>query len=43
METTTHRRRAETAAEKRSPFGPRRGLAAPNLFPDTANHRTWEA
>jgi hypothetical protein len=35
METTTHRRRAGTAAEKRSPFRPHRGLAAPDLFLDT--------
>jgi hypothetical protein len=35
METTTHRRRAEIAAEERSPFRPHRGLAAPDLFLDT--------
>jgi hypothetical protein len=35
METTTHRRRAETTAEKQSPFRPHRGLAAPDLFLDT--------
>jgi hypothetical protein len=35
METTTHRRCAETAAEKRSPFVPHRGLAALDLFLDT--------
>jgi hypothetical protein len=35
METTTHRRRAEIAAEKRSPFMLHRGLAAPKLFLDT--------
>jgi hypothetical protein len=35
METTTHHRRAEIVAEKRSPFWPHRGLAAPNLFLDT--------
>jgi hypothetical protein len=33
--TTTHRRRAETAAEKWSLFKPHRGLAAPDLFLDT--------
>jgi hypothetical protein len=32
MKTTTHRRRAEIDAEKRSPFRPHRCLAAPNLF-----------
>jgi hypothetical protein len=35
METTIHHRRAETAAEKWSPFRPHRGLAAPDLFLDT--------
>jgi hypothetical protein len=35
MKATTHRRRAEIAAEERSPFRPRRGLATPNLFLDT--------
>jgi hypothetical protein len=35
MKTTTHRRRAETAAEKRSPFRSHRGLPALNLFLDT--------
>jgi tellurite resistance-related uncharacterized protein len=35
METTTHCRRAEIVAEKRSPFWPRRRLAAPDLFLDT--------
>jgi hypothetical protein len=35
MEATTHRWRAEIAAEKRSPFMPLRFLAAPNLFLDT--------
>jgi hypothetical protein len=35
METTTHRQRAEIAAEKRSPFKPHRGLAAPDRFLDT--------
>jgi hypothetical protein len=43
METMTHRRRAEIAAKKWSPFRPHRGLAAPDLFLDTANRRTWEA
>jgi hypothetical protein len=43
METTTHRRRAEVAAEKRSPFRPRLGLAAPNLFLNTMlDRRTWK-
>jgi hypothetical protein len=32
METMTHHRRAGIAAEKRSPFRPHRGLAAPDLF-----------
>jgi hypothetical protein len=31
----THHQRVETAAEKRSPFRPHRGLAAPDLFLDT--------
>jgi hypothetical protein len=31
----THRQRAEIAVEKRSPFKPHRGLAAPDLFLDT--------
>jgi hypothetical protein len=35
MEATTHRRRAEKAAEERSPFRPHRGLADPDLFLDT--------
>jgi hypothetical protein len=35
METTIHRRQAETAAEKQSLFRPHRGLAAPDLFLDT--------
>jgi hypothetical protein len=35
METTIHHRRAEIVVEKRSPFRPHRGLAAPNLFLDT--------
>jgi hypothetical protein len=35
MKTTTRRRRAETAAEKRSLLRPHRGLAAPGLFLDT--------
>jgi hypothetical protein len=44
METTTHRRRAEIAAEKQSPFRSHRGLAALNLFLDTMlKQRTWEA
>jgi hypothetical protein len=34
METTTHRRRAEIAAEKQNLFRPHRGLAAPDLFLD---------
>jgi hypothetical protein len=43
METTVHRQRAEIAAEKRSPFRPHRGLAAPNLFLDTMlDRRTGE-
>jgi hypothetical protein len=44
METTTHHQRAEIAAEKRSPFRPHRGLAAPDIFLDIMlNQRTWEA
>jgi hypothetical protein len=44
METTTHRLRAEIAAEKRSPFRPHRGLATLDLFLNTMlNQRTWEA
>jgi hypothetical protein len=35
MEATTHRRRAEKAAEERSLFRPHRGLAALDLFLDT--------
>jgi hypothetical protein len=35
MEATTHRWRAERAAEERSPFRPHRGLATPDLFLDT--------
>jgi hypothetical protein len=35
MKATTHHRRAEIAAEERSPFRPHRGLAAPDLFLDT--------
>jgi hypothetical protein len=35
MESTTHHRRAEIAAEEWSPFRPHRGLAAPDLFLDT--------
>jgi hypothetical protein len=35
METTTHRREADIAAEEQSPFKPHRGLAALNLFLDT--------
>jgi hypothetical protein len=35
METTTHRRQAEIAPEKRNPFRAHRGLAAPDLFLDT--------
>jgi hypothetical protein len=35
MEITTHHRRAEIAAEERSPFKPHQGLAAPDLFLDT--------
>jgi hypothetical protein len=35
METMTHRWRAETAAEKQSPFKPHGGLAAPDLFLNT--------
>jgi hypothetical protein len=43
-ETTTHHRQAEITVEKRSPFIPHRGLAAPDLFLDTMlNRRTWEA
>jgi hypothetical protein len=44
METTTHRRRAEIAAEKRSLFKPHRDLAALDLFLDTMlDRRTREA
>jgi hypothetical protein len=32
---TTHRRRVEIAAEKRSPFRPHRGLTTSDLFLDT--------
>jgi hypothetical protein len=40
----TNRRRAEIAAEKRSPFRPHRGLAAPDLFLYTIlDQRTWKA
>jgi hypothetical protein len=43
MKTTTHRQRAEIAAEKRSPFMPHRGLIVPNLFLGIIlNRRTWE-
>jgi hypothetical protein len=35
METTTHYQQSEITAEKRSPFRPHRGLAAPDLFLDT--------
>jgi hypothetical protein len=43
METMTHRRRAEIAAEKQSPFRPHRGLAALDLFLYTMlNRRTRE-
>jgi hypothetical protein len=43
-ETTTHHRRAKIVVEKRSPFRPHRGLAAPDLFLDTMlDRRTWEA
>jgi hypothetical protein len=35
MDTMTHRRRAEIAAEEQSPFRPHQGLAAPDLFLDT--------
>jgi hypothetical protein len=35
MEATTHRRRAEIAAEERILFRSHRGLAAPDLFLDT--------
>jgi hypothetical protein len=35
METMTHGRRVEIAAEERSPFRPHGGLAAPDLFLDT--------
>jgi hypothetical protein len=35
METMTHHRRAEIAAEEQSPFMPHRGLAALDLFLDT--------
>jgi hypothetical protein len=41
IETTTHRRRTEIAAEKWSLFRSYRGLAAPDLFLDTmVNRRT---
>jgi hypothetical protein len=44
METTTHRRRAEIAAKKRSLFKPHRDLAALDLFLDTMlDRRTREA
>jgi hypothetical protein len=36
METIIHRRRAEIVVEKRSPFRPHLGLAASDLFLDTA-------
>jgi hypothetical protein len=43
METTAHRQRVEIVAEKRSPFRPHRGLAAPDLFLDTMlDRRTGE-
>jgi hypothetical protein len=32
MKITTHRQKAEIAAEEQSPFRPHRGLAAPDLF-----------
>jgi hypothetical protein len=32
METMTHHRRAEIAAEEKSSFRPHQGLAAPDLF-----------
>jgi hypothetical protein len=35
METTTHYRQAEIAAEKQSPFKPHRGLVTLDLFLDT--------
>jgi hypothetical protein len=35
IETTIHHQRAKIAAKKRSPFRPRQGLAALNLFLDT--------
>jgi hypothetical protein len=42
-ETTTHHQRVEIAAEKRSPFRPHQGLAAPDLFLDTMlDRRTLE-
>jgi hypothetical protein len=42
--TTTHHRRAEIAAKKRSPFMPHQGLATPDLFLDTIlDWRTLEA
>jgi hypothetical protein len=41
MEAMTHRRRAEIAAEERSPFRPHRGLAAPDLFLDTMLARQY--
>jgi hypothetical protein len=43
MKTTIHHWRVERAAVKQSPFRPLRGLAAPDLFLNTANQRTWEA
>jgi hypothetical protein len=44
METMTHRRRAEIAAEKWSLFRPRLDLVAPDLFLNTMlDRRTWEA
>jgi hypothetical protein len=44
METMTHHRRAEIAAEKHSSFSPYRSLAALDLFLDTMLNRiTWEA
>jgi hypothetical protein len=40
----THHRQAEIATEKRSPFRPHRGLAAPDIFLETMlDRRTWEA
>jgi hypothetical protein len=39
----THRRRAEIAVEKRSPFRPHRGLADSDLFLNTMlDRRTWK-